>query len=323
MRTKKVKLSKIISWYASINGRIENYGLKEDHLVLFPRDIYKGDNSNISLLTSKFKKNAEKLLSQTNCKVIVTSQDVLDSINSDKAKLNKAFLVNENPKEIIIQYCKFFLELEQQNQGQYVHLSAVIEKGAKLGKNNYIGANVFISKNSQLGDNCYVGANTVIKNTKVGNFVKMGSNNTIGGDGFGYTKSKNKEVNLFPHFGNVLINDNVHIGNNNCIDRGSLSDTIIKKGVKIDNLVHVAHNVIVGENSFIIACSMIAGSVEIDDNSWISPSSSIRNNIKIGKNTLIGMGSVVTKDVNDKETVLGNPAKEISEFKKILKQQKK
>ena len=140
----------------------------------------------------------------------------------------------------------------------------------------------------------------------------------LGGDGFGYVKNEaTQEYELFPHLGGVVIEDHVHIGNNTCIDRGSLKDTIIHQGVKIDNLVHIAHNVTVGKNSLIIACSMIAGSVVIGENCWVAPSSSVRNGIYIGDNTTIGLGSVVTKSVGADETIAGNPAVPLAELIKL------
>ena len=114
----------------------------------------------------------------------------------------------------------------------------------------------------------------------------------------------------------------MHIGNNTCIDRGSLKDTVIGEGVKIDNLVHIAHNVNIGKNSLIIACSMIAGSVDIGENSWVAPSSTIRNAITIGKNTTIGLASTVVKSVPDNTTVIGNPAIARDDFLLLRKQQK-
>lgn len=323
MIEKNVKLSKIISWYKSLNGAVENYGLDLNHIINGPRSINVSEDTNISFLSAKLEKNIEQVLSETNCKVIITPKNILNSVESLKFKKGKIFLLNDNPKELIVKFCRFFLEFEKPNEYENIHSTVIIEKGAKIGLNNQIGSNVFISKNSEIASNCTIGPNTVIKNSKIGSFVKIGSNNTIGENGFGYNKDESGEPDFFPHNGCVIISNDVHIGNNNCIDRGSLSDTIINKGVKIDNLVHISHNVIIGKNSFIIACSMIAGSVVIEENCWVAPSSSLRNNIKVGKNTVIGMGSVVTKNVQDNQTVLGSPAKDISEFKSFIKKQKK
>tara|TARA_Y100000034_G_scaffold122190_1_gene167351 strand:+ start:57 stop:800 length:744 start_codon:yes stop_codon:yes gene_type:complete len=142
-----------------------------------------------------------------------------------------------------------------------------------------------------------------------GKNVQIGENCSIGNDGFQYIKDPMGDLIKFPHFGNVIIEDNVEIANNVCIDRGALSNTIIHKGAKIDNLVHIAHNVEIGENTMVIALAMVAGSVKIGKNCWISPSSCIKNKITIGDNVLIGMGAVVIKDVESNSVMIGNPAK--------------
>jgi len=151
----------------------------------------------------------------------------------------------------------------------------------------------------------------VISNAKIGKNVIIGANTVIGGEGFGYMPDEDGTLIQFPHIGGVIIEDDVEIGANVCIDRGALGDTIIGWGTKIDNLVHVAHNVKIGKNCQIICQVGIGGSVEIGDNSFVGISACIRNQIKIGKNVIIGMGAVVVKDVPDNTTVAGNPANPI------------
>ena len=143
-----------------------------------------------------------------------------------------------------------------------------------------------------------------------GDNVVIGEYCSIGRDGYQYILdvSTNKLIK-FPHFGNIILEDDVEIGNNVCIARGALSNTILRRGVKVDNLVHIAHNVEVGENTQIIANAMIAGSVKIGKNCWISPSSSIKNQITIGDNVLIGLGAVVIKNVESNCVMIGNPAR--------------
>jgi len=143
----------------------------------------------------------------------------------------------------------------------------------------------------------------------IGRRVKIGPGARIGFDGFGYEKDEVWEH--FPHRGKVVIGDDVDIGANTCIDRGNLKDTIIGDGTKIDNLTHIAHNVVIGKNCIIVCLVCIAGSARIGDNSWIAPGAIIRNGIKVGKNVTVGMGAIVTKDVRDNVTVIGNPAREM------------
>ena len=151
----------------------------------------------------------------------------------------------------------------------------------------------------------------VISNAKIGKNVIIGAGTVIGGEGFGYMPDEDGSLVQFPHIGGIIIEDDVEIGANVCIDRGALGDTIIGRGTKIDNLVHVAHNVKIGKNCQIICLVGIGGSVEIGDNSFVGISACIRNQIKIGKNATIGMGAVVIKDVPDNATVIGNPARPI------------
>lgn len=146
----------------------------------------------------------------------------------------------------------------------------------------------------------------------VGCNVSVGANCSIGLPGFENDKAENRESFLFPHIGNVIIESGVEIGSNTCIDRGSLDSTVISKNVKIDNLVHIAHNVIIHKNALIIANAMIGGSTTIGAGSWISPSSSLLNKIEIGEGAIVGMGSVVLKNVEPNAKVAGVPAKNLN-----------
>lgn len=319
MKNENIYLSDIIKWHKGNNGIVENFGLSENHIISFPRAIDLCDESNISLLTSKYKGKIEAILASSLCKVIVIEKNLLQS-NFNTA--GRVFLFHENPKELIIKFCREFLNFGGENQSENIHPSAIIEKGAKVGKNVIIGANTYVCSDSEIGDYCTLGANNTIKNTSISNDVVIGSNNSIGECGFGYFKKDNGEAELFPHYGKVVIMNHVHIGNNTCIDRGSLSDTIIKAGVKVDNLVHIAHNVVIGENSFIIACSIIGGSAIIGKNCWVAPSSTIRNAITIGSNSTVGLASTVVKSVPNDSIVMGNPAISKDDFLKLRNHQK-
>jgi len=189
---------------------------------------------------------------------------------------------------------------------------ARIHTSAKLGTNIYIGDHVVIEENCSIGNNSVIGHNSVIlENTIIGNDVKIGSNNTIGGVGFGYEKDIDGNYSLIPHIGNVVLEDKVEIGNNTCIDRAVMGSTLLKEGAKIDNLVHIAHGVIIGRNSLIIANAMIAGSTVIGNNVWFAPSASVLNKKVIGDNALIGLGAVVLKDVKEGQKIIGNPGRAI------------
>jgi len=314
-----MELSKIIIWHEQNKNSTQNFGVASDHEITVPRSIELCDESNLSMITPKYKDKVKQLLSTTKCRLIIMPESLFDkSFNVQ----GKAFLFSDNPKDVLVDFCRMFLGFDSKNTKSEIHPSAIIETGARVGKDVVIGANVFISADSVIGNNCSIHANTVIKNSNIGDNVRIGANNTIGENGFGYNKLESGIIEPFPHYGRVIIKDNVDIGNNTCIDRGSLSDTIIESGVKIDNLVHVAHNVYIGENSLIIACSMIAGSVVIGKNGWIAPSSSIRNGISIGENVTVGLGSTVAGNVGDNLTVMGSPAMPKEDFFLIRNQQK-
>lgn len=178
-----------------------------------------------------------------------------------------------------------------------------------------IGQNVVIEDGCIIGENVVIEPNVVIhKGTVIGKNSKIRSCSSIGSDGFGFERLPNDKILRFPHLGKVVIGENVEVGSCTTISRGALSDTIIHDNVKIDNLVHIAHNVIINNGAFIIACSEISGSVEIGRNAWIAPNACINQKLKIGDDSLIGLGSVVTKDVNPRTIVAGNPAKKIRDI---------
>jgi UDP-3-O-[3-hydroxymyristoyl] glucosamine N-acyltransferase len=113
----------------------------------------------------------------------------------------------------------------------------------------------------------------------------------------------------FIHLGGVVIGDNVEIGSCTCIAKGTLSNTIIEDDVKIDNLVHVAHNCIIRKGAFIIASSVLCGGVDVGENTWVAPNATVTQKAHLGKNSLVGLGAVVTKNVDPDCIVAGNPAK--------------
>ncbi len=252
-------------------------------------------------------KNLSKLKDLKIGTVIVSNKFDINQIQS-----NCNYIIVENPRRTFMEIVKNFFTEKNETR---ISDSAKIHKSVKIGKDVFIGENVIIEKNCIIGNNTYVNHNTVIfKETEIGENVVMGANNTIGGIGFGYEKNKDGEFELIPHIGNVIIENNVEIGNNTCVDRAVLGSTILKRNCKIDNLVHIAHGVTIGENSVVIANAMVAGSVTIGKNVWVAPSASILNQLTIEDNSLVGMAANVVKKVNKNEIVAGNPAKFIKKI---------
>jgi|APSaa5957512622_1039677.scaffolds.fasta_scaffold28155_3 UDP-3-O-[3-hydroxymyristoyl] glucosamine N-acyltransferase len=257
--------------------------------------------------------NKQEIAISSKANIIICDKSI---DTNEGIKNNKCFIVVENPKLTFVKVVnKLFVKNIQWGHDP----SAIISKDASVHNNTYIGSFVKIG-HSTIGEGSIIHDGCIIKdNVFIGNNVQIHSGSIIGTNGFGYVQDNNGENILFPHIGGIIIEDNVEIGSNTCIDRGSLGDTIIKEGAKIDNLVHIAHNVVIGKNSFIIANAMIGGSTIIGDSTWVAPSASLLNQIKIGDNVTLGVGSVVTKNVPDNETWAGAPAKELTEFIKIQK----
>jgi UDP-3-O-[3-hydroxymyristoyl] glucosamine N-acyltransferase len=153
------------------------------------------------------------------------------------------------------------------------------------------------------------GQGNVIHNSTIGDDVIIGHNCTIGGPGFGHVLEHDGTRWRVPHIGRVVIEDDVQIGSNTCIDRGCLGDTIIRKGARIDNLVHIAHNVEIGENACIVAGAVICGSVKIGRDAWIAANATVRNGVTVGAGAVVGLMANVVKDVAPGATVIGNPAR--------------
>lgn len=191
------------------------------------------------------------------------------------------------------------------------HGEAPISAGAVIGANVHLGYGSVIGPNVRIGDDCRIGPNTFLANATLGPRVGIGANCTIGLDGFGYEKGPDGRFMRFPHIGSVEIESDVDIGSNSCIDRGALGVTRIGRGVKVDNLVHIAHNVSIGENSLIIAHAMLGGSAQLGSNVWLAPCASVINKGVLGDGVTVGMGAVVLKPVAAGLTVAGVPAKEL------------
>jgi len=236
-------------------------------------------------------------------------------------------------------YKSFSKLLEYYNQVKMnktgIEQPVFISESANYGKNIYIGAFAYISDSVKIGDNVkiypnvYIGDNVIIANnvtlfsgakiysdTQIGNNCVIHSSAILGADGFGFSPNEKGEFIKVPQTGNVIIEDNVDIGAATSIDRATLGSTIIRKGVKLDNQIQIAHNVEIGENTVIAAQTGIAGSTKIGENCMVGGQVGIAGHLSIGNNVRIQAQSGIGRNVKDNETLQGSPALTYNDYNK-------
>jgi UDP-3-O-[3-hydroxymyristoyl] glucosamine N-acyltransferase len=200
---------------------------------------------------------------------------------------------------------------------------ATIRAGSVVGANSYIGANVCIGENVAIGDNCSVRDNvTIYANVRIGNRVIIHSGAVLGSDGFGYVRDPSSgHYEKFPQIGTLIIEDDVEIGANATIDRGALDTTRIARGTKIDNLVHIAHNVQVGEDVVIAAQTGLSGSAVLENGVIVAGQVGIADHVRVESGAILGAqcGVPSNKVIRGKGIVFwGTPARPIREYLKEL-----
>ena len=196
--------------------------------------------------------------------------------------------------------------------------NVVVSSGCKVGADTKIFHNTVISDNVLIGDGCLIHANVSIReNCVIGNNVIIHSGTVVGSDGFGYTPNEKGEYIKIPQIGNVVIEDDVELGSNVSIDRAAMGSTIIKRGCKIDNLVQIAHNVILGEDTVISAQTGISGSTKIGKHCILAGQAGLVGHIELGDNVVITAQSGVSKSILKPGYYMGSPAREIKTAQKI------
>jgi len=190
---------------------------------------------------------------------------------------------------------------------------AIIYQNFFSGSSGKIEQSANISHEAEIGENCEIGANVWIgPRVKIGDNVKIAHGTVIGSRGFGYARGFENELHLLPHEGKIIIKSDVEIGANSVIDTASFSETVVNQGTKINNLVHIAHNVSIGEDTLIGACVAISGSAKVGDACFIHPCVAIGNHVEVNNRCIVGSNSTVLKDLPDDSKAVGNPAKIIS-----------
>ncbi|MGG7035799.1 MAG: UDP-3-O-(3-hydroxymyristoyl)glucosamine N-acyltransferase [Flavobacterium sp.] len=228
---------------------------------------------------------------------------------------------------------EFYDQVKKHKVG--IEQPSVISESAKYGENlylgsfSYIGANVILGSNVKIYPNVFIGDNVVVKDnvtifagakiyseTEIGNNCILHSGVILGSDGFGFAPNQDGSFSKIPQIGNVVIEDNVEIGSCTTIDRATMGSTVVRKGVKLDNHIQIAHNVEIGSNTVIAAQTGIAGSTKIGKNCMIGGQVGISGHLTIGNNVRIQAQSGIGKNLKDGETVQGSPAFGYSDFSK-------
>jgi len=242
----------------------------------------------------------------------------VDDVRSSLAFLLEKFSDLLNPNGAVPQVSEHALVYPDVQIGlkTAVGAFAVVESGTSIGENCTIYPQVFIGRNVQIGNNCKLFPGVRIHHSCViGDNCTLHANAVIGADGFGFAPQADNSWKKVPHVGNVVLENNVEIGANTCIDRAALGSTILHEGVKIDNLVHIAHNVEVGKNSVMAAQVGVAGSTKIGENVQLGGQTGISGHITIADGTRVQAQSGIASSVKEpNQALFGAPAIDYNDF---------
>jgi len=255
-------------------------------------------------------------------------------VSREVKNFSKPILRAKNPRLAFAQILEIFTPQQQIFSG--IHPTALIGKNVKIGKRVTLGPYVvlgdavkieegaYLSSGVYIGNRVIIGKNsflyprvTVLDDTVIGEDVVIHSGTVIGSDGFGFVKKEDGSYYKIPQTGRVVLGDKVEIGANVAIDRATIGETSIGSGCKIDNLVHIAHNVTLGKNVVIVALAGISGSSTLKDGVIMAGQSGVTEHVTIGDNSIVAAKSVVTKDIAPGSFVSGFPARPHSRQKRI------
>ena len=298
----------------------------KDAVVSSLSKIEEGKQGTLSFLSNP---QYTSFIYETKATAVIVNKDFIaeKSTNTTLIRVDDAY---ESFRKLLEIYNKL------KNNQIGIDSSVFIDKTAKLGENIFIGAlthigkdvkigegtrihpQCFIGDNVSIGDNCILHAGVRIFNDCiVGNNCTFQANSIIGSDGFGFAPNSDGEYHKVPQIGNVVIEDNVEIGANTTIDRATLGSTVIQNGVKLDNLIQIAHNVEIGENTVIAAQTGIAGSTKIGKNCMIGGQVGIVGHLTIADEVKIAAQSGISSSVKEKGAIIqGSPAFNISDYKR-------
>ncbi len=300
---------------------------KKDVVIEKVATLQKGEKGSISFLSNP---KYESFIYSTNASAVIVDKGFVpkETVQSSMVLVDDAY----TSMSVFLEEYERIRSLEKKGKESpsFVSESASIGDNAYIGAFSYIGDNVTIGNNVKIfphcyiGDNCAVGDNTILysgvklyKDTEVGSFCTLHSGAVVGSDGFGFAPQESGAFKKVPQVGQVIIKDYVEIGANTCIDRGAIDATVIEKGVKVDNLVQIAHNVTVGENTAIASQTGIAGSTVIGRNCIFAGQVGVVGHVSIADNTIVASKSGVSNSITKSgKTLFGYPAMDIMDNKK-------
>ncbi|MCC6276560.1 MAG: UDP-3-O-(3-hydroxymyristoyl)glucosamine N-acyltransferase [Oligoflexia bacterium] len=278
--------------------------------------------------------HAEKYLAaieSSPSQIWLITQDLFDRL-SQRSKDSKTFLITPKPYVAFVQVVKHFHPPEPVKSGihpqAFVHPEARIHKTAEIGPFVFVGADSeigagcilksgsYVGQHVKIGDNCLIHAGArVLDYCVVGHRVILHPGACVGGDGFGFIPHEGAQLKI-PQVGKVILGDDVEVGCNSTIDRGTVGDTIVGEGTKIDNLVQIGHNCIIGKHNILCAFVGLSGNTTVGDYCLFAGQSATKGHLKIGSFVQIGGQTGVSKDLPSKVSVKGYPAQPVTEYLK-------
>jgi len=267
---------------------------------------------------------------------IYTTQATITIVNNDfvpENELSTTLIKVEDAYQSFSKILEYYNQVKLMKSGieqpSVISENVIYGEQLYLGSFSYVGKNVTIGNNVKIYPNCFIGDNVTIgdncvffagvkiySETEIGNNCNFHSGCVVGSDGFGFAPTEDGTYSKIPQIGNVIIENDVEIGANTTIDRATLGTTLIRKGVKLDNHIQIAHNVEIGENTVIAAQTGIAGSTKIGSNCLIGGQVGVAGHLTIGNNVRVQAQSGIGKNIPDGEIIQGSPAFNYSDFSK-------
>lgn len=300
-------LKEIIKEFEDQNPAFQSVIIGNDNIVIEGLNLCNRKSIKNSVLSyAVSNKYADTVKKAEHVKSLIVNPDDRDDYIEIIEKRDGAIICTDAPERYFY-YLHEFLCSKTDFYDKYEFESIV-------GENCNIDKSAVIEHGVVIGDNVTIGALTVVKHgTVIEDNVTIGCNSTIGSEGFQLITDENFAPLHITHVGGCYISKNVYIGDNTCVCNSLFEGTtFIDENVKIDNLVHIAHNLYIGKNAVITAQVILCGSSIVEEGAWIAPNASVINRVTIGKYSKVGMGSVVTRDVPPYAVVYGSPAKEHS-----------